>query len=654
MSDLPTEKLSGRLLYARSGDSETLMPGVALAQRPVNKSKRLVFHHRDGFVYKGPYKPGSKVYEKMLYRTSLFSKWQTPCVLLPLAEVVAEDGIFFRFEDLSKDRDGKKRKPNRDEHDIVSWPHFGKLSNALKADKTLLERLDCDLLLGYCHLYLDGVGDVGLHNTVYNTLTEEAWIIDYEESRMMRASAAVRKRPELDFYFKKAVASSLHWEEYVKRVVDYTLDQLELLTELTDTQNEKLTMARSYLEQLATEPRHSEKDKVDVVRLGKMRLLTSMAAITYSGFTTAEMKSGYQKYQRRGEVMLAIRCVVELWRMRELGRKALRWVTNLCNRILISSMEDIGPANMEWVIFTAHWRVCIVNTDPTDLQDHAYNGEDEDEKVELAMIIALIEKLCEGNKTRLMSHLRAAYTTDLGRKLLTEAGRKVDIVPQVGDSDLSLDEGQLDTELRQVLAESPLRERFHQDDPLILQQLAIVIDYKLAERDANVISWLYLFLEVGDRFKIAARIGRYKAAAILWDLVFRSYLSPEAWQALSNAYFKLNSESDTVLLTLITYILYLHDSAYGSEPLAIDLAEYEQYVRDRAVDWLDRGLEGLLAGKYKLVLADYVKDFHAGYKTSRQNFALEGAKVIPQDPQLHDPVLESIYIALKVAADSHA
>jgi len=114
------------------------------------------------------------------------------------------------------------------------------------------------------------------------------------------------------------------------------------------------------------------------------------------GLTSDVLKSGLQKYIRRGLAESAVRCARDLHSTE--APRALR--TNLGNRIAIAAMEDIGIADPGLIVLaqqvTAQY-VLETAASPTQRTDPT-------------RLLALVQAAADAQKSRLVSHARAAHS----------------------------------------------------------------------------------------------------------------------------------------------------------------------------------------------------------------------------------------------------
>lgn len=419
-------------------------------------------------------------------------------------------------------------------------------------------------------------GDMHMANIMYDLQKKKAYIIDYDEVRSSELNGEL-------FYFNKEPAEKKkklwlsiirpHYKEILQELRKYKFEK-EYLDKVHQYLSVEPTSAPSSIPVEVSDVQQKEKN------IGEMRR-GAFSGITYSGFKLDEMKSGLQKYIRRGMVEKAMMCATELYRMIEVEAKGTQ--SNLYNRLAVISCEDIGPANMDLVLSVVN----LVN----------------EENRNFKRMIRAVELLCESSKTRIMSHLWFAYTSEEGRKMLRE---------RLGFEGLDTDSG-----------ESPLDlpSTYPSDLSRILQMMAV----RLNEKNDIATYWEGKFMEYTGKVK---KRGRMTNHYFTIENVFNKFLPAHEVSVFLLAFLK-QSEKRPFLMTPIVAILF---NDVGK------VTEIPETKRDVGY---------LLEGKYKLELDDYVIDMHtkAGKKKNkgRTVFRNEGSMVTNQSKKHLDEDLLKMY-----------
>lgn len=116
--------------------------------------------------------------------------------------------------------------------------------------------------------------------------------------------------------------------------------------------------------------------------------------ISVNGFSLKVLKSGLQKYIRRGNVEKSLYCAGELYSFKSMDGGG-RIYTNFLNRLLVICMEDV--CNIEIILKEIPIFLCI------------YKKENLDEK---KIICSFITKLCNSVKGRICSHFKSVFYTE--------------------------------------------------------------------------------------------------------------------------------------------------------------------------------------------------------------------------------------------------
>lgn len=127
--------------------------------------------------------------------------------------------------------------------------------------------------------------------------------------------------------------------------------------------------------------------------------------ITWNGFPCDLMKSGVQKYIRRGETEKALFCAGEMDMFKEASARGETIRTNFFHRLLIIYLEDVENLSM----------LEFVNKNITALfkEREKIDEFDRDLDQEEEWIAELVIAMCASKKARVASHVRAMQKTDL-------------------------------------------------------------------------------------------------------------------------------------------------------------------------------------------------------------------------------------------------
>jgi len=325
---------------------------------------------------------------------------------------------------------------------------------------------------------------------------------------------------------------------------------------------------------------------------------------SFSGKYTDELKSGLQKYIRRGMFDKAVLCAVELFRMAECGGSTVK--NNMIKRLYIICMEDIGVASLSEVI-------CALNMISKGSND-------------IVAIISVIYLMCGCKKTRISSHLFYAFVAEEGRAEAIRRGVQIDKEPSPN-------------------AQNYFNHSFFDDSiPMSIRPSLIMLDIRCSEKNPNAIYWLYRFLNFVEetRMKIRQRInpltgrGITKPIMLAWEIISK-YLPQEVYHILLMVWNEIEGSRDDkyVLLTAVSAILYsVPYSRYDILPI------YNGWKNNLNINlWM--------CGEYsEWSLDDYVVDKHTmrgkRMKKGIEQFVKEGAVISNEDTRFRS-VISDIY-----------
>ncbi len=604
------------------GILEFLIANCYAGQKRTGKRKQFVFLNGEE-VWKGPYKQ-DKI-DTIMERSAIFKSWKTPLVVHPLRV----EGEWIVFPNITREYPIEKNFLNEESYSeykycVAERSIVDKMNNVLLKNKWIY---DIPELVEACvHMWLLGVGDVGMFNVLIDQQKQLIHVIDYEEY-------ASKTREGEVFYFSKDPAVKFNWYENVARHYGEVARRLERLRELSPDLSVKMTCAIELLNKHGREGKLSLDVKMKEVKevTEKMKGLQVSnngqmewhgmfgSTITYSGYKMDVMKSGIQKYIRRGMVDKALYCGFEMFRLGEIGGNAA--VTNLFNRIRIIAAEDVGVADFSVVIAVI---------------DYVNRGERNP-----AILKGMIKALAECKKTRVGSHLCNVYKRPESREYARSKGILI-------DSDYAEEDEKF---IEQHKNEQPFKDVENED----LKGCALIFYKRLLDRNFNAVTWWGFFEHYAatDNLKIKMRDAYYdgnkwrkssRPISILFD-VLDMFVDKNAMNVIKMACFSMaepkptknkpNPRNDTKYMPVLSISAALFDVKY----------EYVSIPGDNS------GLKNLLSGKYELEVDDYVIDKHtsegAQKGKTRKDFVNEGAVVYPEDMRFHFDQLADVYMGCK-------
>lgn len=605
------------------------LSNFVVCQKRTGRHKQFVFIDPSNVdvVYKGPY--SEERLATMIERSEKFSQWRTPHVVLPDLDKVltGTGGYYLSYPNISKHYalDLPSCIVNKESfsdytYRVMTRVGVVKMSDAVKtkANDWIYANVR-SLTLSLIHCYLLQVGDIHTANILVDVSdgSKQIYVIDFDENR------SDNKDKEIDdfFYMSKspAKACAIKWldslkENYLGLIEDLT--KLLPLIAFDEIILPRFNHAMSILKKLAgvaspksiavTKPVQSPKP------IGSMHWNKHQrGSLTYSGLAIDVVKSGIQKYVRRGICEKALMCAFEMYRMAEVGGVGVQ--TNLYTRLVVIACEDIGPANLPLVTLVLD--ICF-----RDLR----------KPEELA---ALVQLMCASPKTRIMSHIWRAFVAADGIKIARSKNVRVDDENDILTPSADIQIPWLDSD--------PFNET--------LRNYAFMFAKRLTEGDLNCVVWLGKYMNLVEsnvNLKLTTRTYKFQHVTksrrqtspmvIIWQII-KPYLNLKVWELLFNTYLEHN-ENRPFIMTAVTCAL------YGLNGINTEVDNFEDLVKT----WLESSIfQQLTSGQYELVIDPYVIDKHTAEgrknKKTADDFRHEGAFVNNQDPTFHLPLLEEIY-----------
>lgn len=609
---------------------ELALEQLIVAQKRTGKSKQYVFYLGDDVV-KGPFTKSDKSdkstrLNNIRLRSKIFDQWKTPLVVKPTSEFEVGGDIYVVYPNLSAGHEIESESYNEEFSGITY--NVAKLdtvpvvpvTTALKQNPWIYDEAQ-DLILALVHCYILGVGDMNLRNCLVNTKTKELYIVDYDDNSSSDKTGDI-------FYMNKQPAKEYNWFNRTKKHHKYVLEKLaELKEDKLINRSELYTNRYNYaVSQLTGNSGSTYNSNCNLNYNLSNNIVTNSnppsssmvwkglmgGSKTRGGHDIDIMKSGVQKYIRRGEVVKALQSAVELYRFVEIP-EAKAIVTNLFNRLAIIASEDISPNNCTLIVEVIK---CV-----------------ESKNYDLYTMMAIVQLLSEATKSRLMSHMWRTYCSGEVDHLIKRYNVEVDT--DYTEDDLQFYEDNKEWEVFDDTVDDTMR-------PLIL-----TFYKRLLEKDNNAFVWVGFFLALHKDSKIKMRPkftdGRKnkvsKAPILIWD-VLSYFLDSETRNTLCEAYFN-HTESKPFLQLAI--LMALRGVKYDKGQKNT-LTEYSQlWSQGESKEYVD----SLIRGEYELVVDDYVIDKHTlkGKSSGKtiKDFVSDGAHIENSDPEMYDEILSKIY-----------
>lgn len=591
-------------------------------QKRTGRGKQFVFINGNE-IWKGPYK--QERIDTIFERSKILKSWNTPLIVHPLRV----EGEWIIFPNISVDYPLGKTFMNTESFTGISY---------WVAERNVVEKMNYSILknkwiydvpevIEACvHLWILGVGDTGFANILVDQEKKKIYVVDYEEN-------VGKIRDGECFYFSKDPAKKFKWYENMARYyveISNRLDRLKYITLLYSLEISKaIDLLRKHgkdnviVEDIKMKEIREVADKMKglaVSNNGQMEWRGMFGgSTTYSGYKVDVIKSGLQKYIRRGMHDKALYCAFELYRMGEVGGEAL--VTNLYNRLKIIAAEDIGMGDFN-VAITVIDCVNKNNRDP-------------------GVLVSMVKMLSSAEKTRIGSHLCNTYKRPECKSYAESKG-------------ISIDSGYTDSDEKfiQFNTNNPIFKDIENPD---LKACAMIFYKRLSEKDFNAVTWwgFFEYYVNKDNLKIKMRNAYHdgdkwrrssKPISILFDMIDNVILDDNTKYSiniLKHTYFNMpdakptkknpnpRSEHRCIFVLAITSVLF--NVIY--EKIAI--------IPD------SNRLDELLNSRYKLEIDDYVIDKHtlegASKGKNRQDFVNQGALIHPENMKYHYPDLVDVY-----------
>jgi hypothetical protein len=269
--------------------------------------------------------------------------------------------------------------------------------------------IQVEILLGETWLYRDyafmkifGRGDQGFWNCLVKKSNEnnsdwDCLLIDYEETTKPKEMTCIEEITTKKL--SKAVCEKI--KKYIELNYYVVMKRFEcLVNELKQMETVCIEIGTreywektvGFLEKYITEKSVVEKEKTNRIesKLSPCVYKGSIFNVKCRGNIPLDIaKSALQKGIRRNDPVLAISFFIRIF---EIGEKNKSVMTNLKNRLVIISCEDIGPANLSFI-------------------DRVVSLEFIQENID--KLIQLVYDMCMEKKTRIPSWMRARYTRGL-------------------------------------------------------------------------------------------------------------------------------------------------------------------------------------------------------------------------------------------------
>ena len=585
---------------------DALRRGVA-CQRRTGRHKQFTFVFKEDptWIYKGPY--STEKVNRYAKRVAVLQLWALPDVVLPDPQVFpGAGGWFLRFPNMAKEYPVEVEPASHTES-FSTYSYCVLQRTVLVKAKDVIGNSRYPWALAFvptltyqlAALALLDVGDMHLSNVLVDLEKKAFYIIDVEETRTQPAVG-----PWAFMTAEPSATIRPLWTDELRKGLPGVLASLRDLPMADESKRDALIqeLEKYYVpaeppapppKTLPTRPAAPRVPPAAVVAVppvggsGQMQFLGGTAglarSLTYSGLRLDVAKSGMQKYMRRARPDDALVMAFEIFRFREIPVPAV--ITNLRNRLSVAVAEDVGPADVPTVLETL--RLC---NDPVHVLT-----EDE--------LYALVPRIANSAKTRVCSWVARTYGAQAGAA--RAAGVAVD-----PDDTLS------------PATDWPWRA----DDPPEVVRLGNLFYDRLKKKDLNVFKWAPIAEQAWAGTQLPKPwpgTRRTKPTMLLWRMLDAQGLPRDILTALEKAY-------DTISETTPFLRLGMWLCVQGVLPSGTPLVIQPTYTTSQ-----------LLTGEYRVVVEEFVVDKHTkagrGLGLGRTEFAMEGSKVVNEDPRFDTP-----------------
>lgn len=342
--------------------------------------------------------------------------------------------------------------------------------------------------------------------------------------------------------------------------------------------------------------------------------LSVFGGVSYNGFKCDVLKSGVNKYTRRGISDKLIYCIVELEMFKKLGDKSKAIRSNMRNRVIITLNEDISISD---------WKVYLKVGEGMALWEKNRELDNIDGKKGL---IESLDIMCKSEKIRFGSLIRGFYYGYQVKDIREKYKKNYEGVEEIGE----------------------IREEFfnkEKDKPELKNYISGFLN-NFEKGNMFCFYWMMKILEV--RGRCGRRFGKYKSCYIIWYILFEKLEETNVnLKKLINLLFYWytnfnNSRNENWLyLTNAIYFVMKEKEYNWNEEISGDV-----YSNDEIENFFKFNITN------KIEIDDFVFDMHCNEGRMKGkndiNFVNSGMVVENEYKKFDKGVYEEIYINLKM------
>ena len=357
-------------------------------------------------------------------------------------------------------------------------------------------------------------------------------------------------------------------------------------------------------------------------------------SISYHGLPLDILKSGIQKYIRRGKTDKALWCAIEYDLFRKVGAKTNGILTNMLNRLYVTCVEDIGIANINTILYLDE-QMDIYFNNRNDFSDYKVKES----------LINVITCLSESKKIRLFSHIRATYMTPENYSVLKEKYPKlyenINYINPVIENKYQLKNTKEESDLR-LCVDKIITCLYSNNDQIFYHIKQFLL--KVSK-------------EIGYKSRFRKKSGEY----ILWEIIieyckngigicgisktneYQKYL-PYLETLLKWYKTRNNSRNENIIYLVNAYLIILRKIDIDKIPTNIPLKIRE---KDNYISIIDK----IYNRDKSIILDDYIVDMHTKIGRTlgmnKKDFGSEGSKVVNEEILYKNELYNNIYLLFK-------
>lgn len=356
---------------------------------------------------------------------------------------------------------------------------------------------------------------------------------------------------------------------------------------------------------------------------------------SYGGFALDVLKSGMQKYIRRGNFEKAVWCAIDLdlfaYALDKSRNEGIR--TNLINRLKVIYLEEIGICSPNLLKIINNLVVLLINT--RDQRKAGFISFESARQKEEESVVKMVWYLSRAKKLRYMSHLRAAFMKEHYYD---------QIAKQYPDMHIQNDYN-LDKKFLLFIDEK----KIEIEDGMTLEFVCNKVVECLHFKDDMAFWWLQKICKKGDEIdkskKLKKRHGSSKVTFLLFDLVLWG-VKKLGWEK------KIETMTNIMIQWYKSWTIKEKWMCFAYPMVLVvkrDELDWDEVIDDCNVNYED--LYAINKSGNVIEIDDYVVDWHTkdGKRKGKTllDFAEEGSKVENEDAKLLNENYKNIYIDMK-------